>query len=510
MIRESQLKNHGSENLINKLTKIFGRENVLTEFEDLYVYSHCGPFASKKGRLPVAVVKLGSLREEKLEELVEDTSFKILRRAQTISNQREFDGSYIIVDYKKLQNSEHLAVKICLRSREEEDKKKRLRGASSIYKRFIENLKNASGYRLDENIDAEDGFCVLRRPPYDSETFSSKGRLTLSRGIFKGDLKATSRLVDSIFTCTACGQCYDQGTNEGFKINNVIIKARREIKKMNAAPKSCLTILKNIQEFQNPFGMPIEDRDIWFEELVEEHPYKGKGILYWVGCSTAYRLPNIVESMVKVMEEAEIGFGLLGKDEGCCGLILYLLGFWDEAEENARRIVNKLNNLRVMNVVTSCAGCFYMFSKVFKTLGVDFCFNIRHASQMMEFLILKGFLYPETLKGSYVWHDPCDLGRHSGVYEPPRRVLKSIPDLVLKEQTLNRQHTLCCGAGGGLWMYNGGLAESIARLKIDEAINRLKVDGLITGCPNCILSLRNVAGSKLPVLDISELVAMSL
>ncbi|MBS7619118.1 (Fe-S)-binding protein [Candidatus Bathyarchaeota archaeon] len=502
---------NGSKDLIENLIKIFGRENVLTELEDLYVYSHWGAFASKKRRLPVAVVRLRSFgEEEKLEELIGDSGFKILRLDQTISYLRESDASYIIVDYRKRQNPDHLAIKVRSRSREEEDKKSRLRGASSVYKRFVENLKNVAGYRLDENVDAEDGFCVVHRPPYDSETFSAKGRLTLLRGIFKGDLKPTSRLVESIFTCTACGQCYDQGTSEGFEINNAIIQARREIKKFSAAPKQSLTLLKNIQGLQNPFGMPTEDRDLWFEESVEEHPYKGNSILYWAGCSTAYRLPNIVESMVKVMEEAEVDFGLLGKDEGCCGLILYLLGFWDEAEENARRIVNKLNSLKVREVVTSCAGCFYMFSRVFKNLDVDFRFNIRHSSQIIESLILKGFLHLETLKGSYVWHDPCDLGRHSGVYEPPRRVLKSISDLVLKEQTLNKQHTLCCGAGGGLWMYNSGLAESIAQLKIEEAINRLKVDGLVTGCPNCILSLRNVAGSKLPVLDISELVAMIL
>ncbi|MGQ9679228.1 MAG: (Fe-S)-binding protein [Candidatus Bathyarchaeia archaeon] len=501
---------NGSEDVIEKLVKTFGRDSVLTGSEDLYVYSHWGAFAFRKGRLPIAVVRLGSPEEEdELKGLIGDVAFKVLSFPQSVGNLGP-DTPYIIVDYRKRQTPDHLAMKIRSKSRDEGNKERSLSDDPSIYRRFLEKLKNASGYRLNENVDAEDGFCIMHKLPYDSETFSAKGRLTLSRGIFKGDLKPTPRLVESIFTCTACGQCYDLGTHDGFEINNAIIHARREIRKMDATPEQSLTVLKNILEFQNPFGMPTEDRSLWFEDLIAEHPYKANSILYWAGCSTAYRLPKIVESIVKVMREAETDFGLLGGDEGCCGLILYLLGFWDEAEENARRIVNRLINLRVRDIVTSCAGCFYMFTRVFRTLGIDFPFNVRHSSQMIDSLIQKGLLHLKSLKGSYVWHDPCDLGRHCGVYEPPRRILKSIPDLELKEQTLNRVHTLCCGAGGGLWMYNRGLAESIAQSKIEESTNKLKVDGLVTGCPNCILSLRNAAGSKLPILDISEAVAMSL
>jgi Fe-S oxidoreductase len=93
------------------------------------------------------------------------------------------------------------------------------------------------------------------------------------------------------------------------------------------------------------------------------------------------------------------------------------------------------------------------------------------------------------------------------VFEPPRKVLGSIPKLELREPILNKEHAVCCGAGGGLWMYNKDLAEKIAVSKIKGEIEPLHVDGIVTGCPNCILSLKYAsAETGLNIFDISEIV----
>jgi len=113
------------------------------------------------------------------------------------------------------------------------------------------------------------------------------------------------------------------------------------------------------------------------------------------------------------------------------------------------------------------------------------------------------------MKGGFLWHDPCDLGRHCGVYEPPRNVLRAIPGLELRELPLNREHAICCGGGGGLMMYDIDLSNRMAGSKFVDEISPLGIDGVVTGCPACILSLRNAArsaGKEIAVYDLSEIV----
>ena len=83
---------------------------------------------------------------------------------------------------------------------------------------------------------------------------------------------------------------------------------------------------------------------------------------------------------------------------------------------------------------------------------------------------------------------------------------RAVPGLNLVEPGLNREHAVCCGAGGGLWSYDERLTEDVARQKVEEAIPR--VDGVVTGCPTCLLNLRGAAKELRPglgVYDLSEL-----
>jgi len=243
--------------------------------------------------------------------------------------------------------------------------------------------------------------------------------------------------------------------------------------------------------------------------LAEEFPFRGNGVLYWAGCSTSYRLPGIIEATTNVFQKVGLDFGLLGEKEGCCSLILYLLGLWDEARVNALETSARLVEIGVKQLVTSCAGCFYAFTKVYSTLGVSLPLEIRHTSQLFESLIRGDGLRLEGLKGRLMWHDPCDLGRHCNVYDPPRNVLASIPGLEIAELPLNRRHALCCGGGGGLMMYDISLSEKVAHSKIIEELTPLGIDGVVTGCPACILSLRNAAktlGEEIDIYDLSEIV----
>lgn len=501
--------------LLEELAEAFGADRVLTDPVDLYVYSFYGEFAIRRRETPVAVLMHLSEEEEKiLERLAGESGIRVIRNDEGEEGGPKTVGTpTVIVDSREPFTPSTLHERLAELEETRAEGKRRLKAAGSFADWLVSSLKTRDGYRLIERPGCDDGFCPVQPFLDGVETFSSKGRLLLTRGLLRGDVGVKDRLVHSIYTCTACGQCYDQLGSTGLEVNNAIVRARREIVMSGKGPRQCGLLTRHVREDGNPLGMPAEDRILWHEGLAEEFPFRGNELLYWAGCSTSYRLPGIIEATTNVLREAGLDFGLLGEGEGCCGLILYLLGLWDEAVENALEASKKLVELGARRLVTSCAGCYYAFTRVYRALGVSLPLEILHTSQLFESLIRGGGLHPEGLKGRYMWHDPCDLGRHCHVYEPPRNVLKAIPGLELAELPLNREHALCCGGGGGLMMYDIDLSERISHSKIVDEVSLLGVDGVVTGCPACILSLRNSArslGSEIAVYDLAEIVDMAL
>jgi Fe-S oxidoreductase len=512
----SQSQKNSIIELLEELADAFGSGRVLTDVEDLYVYSHDGAFGTRSHEFPVAILRLEDRNEERaFLGFVSRYGVQLVMDNWDENGRESDDGDrpILFVDTKSSINTDTLKERLSELRRCHLEGKLALKEPRPLPHWFVSSLKINDGYRISERAKVDKGFCVVQSYFDGIETYSSKGRLLLSKGLLSGELKVSERLVDSMFSCTACGQCYDQLGRGDLEINSAIIRARHEISKAGKGPGVCRVALRNILEEGNPMGMPAEDRIIWWEGLWKEHAFGGNDFLYWPGCTTAYRLPGVVEATASVFGEAGLDFGLLGNQKLCCGLVLYLNGQWDEAGENARKLCVGLREDGVRRLLTSCAGCYYMFTRVYPILGVQPPFSVLHTSQAMEGLIVRDRLNLKEVKGKFAWHDPCDLGRHSGVFDPPRNVLRAIPGLELEEPHLNREHTVCCGAGGGLWMYDSGLAERMARSKLEDDLLPLGVDGIVTGCPACILSLRDAMRTlqlDKEVLDLAEVVAYGL
>jgi heterodisulfide reductase subunit D len=486
--------------LLRRLVDRFGVERVLTEPEDIYVYSHMGVFGVEETEPPIAVLRLDASETRSLKSLID-------RVAQAVGpSQGDAEPSplpTIVVDQREPTSLVDLERGLAEVTQSRTELRRQSKESKSVAVQASSHLQSMEGYRLGERMADGSGFCVVQRFMGGQETFSSKGRLLLSRGLSRGELGVTPRLVEAMYSCTACGQCYDQHSPGTLEINNAIIKSRNLVAEQGMAPKLCGRLLDNLEEEGNPMGMPGEDRSLWYAETAEEHRYRGNDVLYWPGCTTSYRLPELVEATAEVLGAAGVDFGVLGDEEPCCGLILYLMGFWDEARGNAARVLETLSAGSPRVLVTSCAGCFYAFKRVYPHLGVTLPMRVMHSSTLFDALIREGRLPLREMKGDYMWHDPCDLGRHCHVYEPPRRVLRAVPGLRLVEPGLNREHAVCCGAGGGLWSYNERLTEDVARQKVEEAIPR--VDGVVTGCPTCLLNLRGAARETRPRLGVYDL-----
>lgn len=236
-------------------------------------------------------------------------------------------------------------------------------------------------------------------------------------------------------------------------------------------------------------------------------------VLYWIGCVTSFRFPDVARASVRALRKMGVDPILLGAREGCCGDILFLTGQLEEAKQNAERVLKVVEGERPGVLVTGCSGCYRAFTKGFEDVGLRPSFRVLHSSQFVEEMVKRGVVKFKELRMKVTYHDPCELGRLSGVYDAPRNVLKSIPGLELVEMALSRNLARCCGAGGGLFGIRPELSQELGLIRLKKDVLPTGAQGLVSACPSCYMNFYYViAREDLPlrVYDLMEIVDMAL
>jgi len=502
---------------INSLKKIFGPENVLTDFEDRYVYSFEQIFREKRYPRVDAVVKVQSNEEiEKFKELTDEQCFKIIQRSNAGAlDVDKFSGILIAVldDVKPpdISSTRKLDEKLVA-----ENVREIHRNGHGTFRNLalaVKTLFLGKNFHRCEECATCSGYCAVAHHFNNIETWSSKGRIILMKGLAKNELTISKKFIDVLYSCSMCGLCFAQCFS-GLEVNEAILATRRKIAEERLPPQPFDIVVKNIFQFGDPGGMPPEKRVSWTRNVPELRLREKSDILYWVGCMVATRTPNTAEAFARILNKANIEFTMLGENEGCCGYVLFVSGLWNEAKELSKRLVKKVEETGAETVVTPCAGCYYTFTKLYpKLLGIRMPCEVLHTSQFLDHLMHKRILEPANLDMKLTYHDPCSLGRHSNVYDAPRNVFKAIPSLRLIEMPLNKNMARCCGGGGGLWTFNhhASMSSAFVRLKTDVA--PLNVAALTTACPTCQINFRYAAiknGLSTKVCDITEIVWQSI
>ena len=235
--------------------------------------------------------------------------------------------------------------------------------------------------------------------------------------------------------------------------------------------------------------------------------------LYFAGCTASFDGPMqyVAVQTARLLQEAGVDFAILGPDEPCCASKLRRMGDETFPAEAARRIA-LLGALGGATIVASCAGCFKGLHGDYARLPSG-ALPVVHLTQLLDRLIAEGRLRPSRevpLRVTY--HDPCHLGRHSRIYDEPRRVLRAIPGLQLVEMPRHGAFSSCCGMGGGLKLANEGLQHRMAARRIREA-EESGVQAIVTPCQTCCLGLMNgvkETGSGIGVLHLNDVVAASV
>ena len=224
--------------------------------------------------------------------------------------------------------------------------------------------------------------------------------------------------------------------------------------------------------------------------------FAGSNTLYYPGCVTQYALPDVGKRYEALLRRAGIDFIVLPGETLCCGSPVKRAGYLADFEELKDKNLAIFARFSVRKIITNCPGCYH-------TLKHDYGLEAYHVTQMLA-PESRGQRESLAVASSITYHDPCHLGRWSGIYDEPRQLLGGAGWKV-EELPDNRDQSLCCGAGGGVKSNFPDLADAIARQRLAQVEN----GRLCTSCPLCYAHFKENADG-VEVLELSEALANDL
>ncbi|NOZ88210.1 MAG: (Fe-S)-binding protein [Deltaproteobacteria bacterium] len=323
--------------------------------------------------------------------------------------------------------------------------------------------------------------------------------------------------IEDLWRCTTCGLCPSQ-CPRGVEQIEVGVAIRRIASNYGVFPgsvRAIRTVRGSLTTDGNPLGEDRNKRDAWTKDLSIKPFAEGMEILYFVGCYYSYdpRMRKAAAATVGILKKAGVKFGILGNKESCCGESIRKTGNEDVFKALAKDNIKTFIDNGVKRILVSSPHCYHTFKNEYSEFMVHF--DVVHISQFLLELIEQGRIeLTGEVKKKITYHDPCYLGRHNGIFDQPRDVLKNIPGLELVEMRNNRQNSLCCGGGGGrIWM-DTPKGQRFADLRLAQA-KEAGAEMLVTACPYCISNFeesRLALGDEetLEIKDITEIVWASL
>jgi len=322
---------------------------------------------------------------------------------------------------------------------------------------------------------------------------------------------------EDIWRCTTCGRCPQQCPRDVKQIESGVALRRiaTEYGVFPATARPIRGVRGSLAGEGNPLNEERKKRADWAEGLSVKAFAEGMEILYFPGCYLSYdsRLKKVARATADLLNRAGVDFGILGTKENCCGESIRKTGDEEVFKRLARENIKTFIDHGVKKILVSSPHCYHTFKHEYPEFRVNF--EVVHISQFLFELINAGRLELNKAYGKRVaYHDPCYMGRHNGIYDEPREVIKRVPGLELIEMAESRADSLCCGGGGGrIWMETPR-GERFSDLRLEQAI-AAGAEVLATSCPYCIANfedsrLTTGVADTIEIKDIAEIVRAAI
>jgi len=320
------------------------------------------------------------------------------------------------------------------------------------------------------------------------------------------------------YDCTLCGRCAVV-CPVNIETRSLWIAMRETLVDLGVYPETMNNLRETVTTRYNISGDANTDRLIWSQNLPEiPEGVGGKEqaeTVYFVGCVSSFypQSYSIPQGMVQILEQAGVDYMVLGGEEWCCGFPLVIAGMGDAAVEAARHNVEAVRKTGAKHLVTSCPSCYHTWHHEYpRILDESLGFEVLHATEQLEQIVTSGALSFKPLEETVTYHDPCDLGRTSGIYEAPRNIIRAIPGVNFVEMAHHHEYSLCCGGGGDVEMADADLTTAVASSRVEEA-KATEAKYLISACQQCVRTLTGAVRRervRIRVQDVIELVARQM
>ncbi len=330
---------------------------------------------------------------------------------------------------------------------------------------------------------------------------------------------------DVLWSCTNCGACVEECPVDIEHIDHITDMRRHQVLIESSFPTEASSMLNNLENKGDPWGMGEARRLDWAEGLDFEVPVVDGPIgddveyLYWVGCAGALedRARKSTRAIAELLHTAGVSFAVLGPAETCTGDPARRIGNEFVFSMLAQQNIETLNEAGARKIVASCPHCFNSLANEYPQLGGNY--EVIHHTQLLARLVAEGKLTPvNPVEEKITYHDPCFLGRHNRIFTAPREIMEQVPGVQPQEMHRCKERGFCCGAGGARMWMEERIGKRINTERIDEALGT-NPDTISTGCPYCLVMLGDAVSAKkasgeaketLEVVDVAQLLARSV
>jgi Fe-S oxidoreductase len=355
--------------------------------------------------------------------------------------------------------------------------------------------------------------------------FAEAGRL------IGGDTEAEPKMLvpdiidpDVLWSCTTCGACVEECPVDIEHVDAIVDMRRYQVLMESSFPSEAGTMLRNIENQGNPWGLRSDMRTEWLEGIDFDIPVVDGAIpddvewLYWVGCAGSLddRARKSTQAIARVFHAAGIKFAILGSQETCTGDPARRMGNEYLFQEMAKANIEILDGVGAKKIVASCPHCFNTIGNEYPSLGGNY--EVVHHSQLLGRLVAEGKLSPQDpIVAKLTYHDPCYLARHNDIMDAPRTVLDAVPGLERVEMHRHGKRGFCCGAGGARMWMEERIGTRVNVVRTEEALDT-GADIIATSCPYCLIMLDDAVNGKraegkaqgVRVIDIAQVLADSI